>query len=83
MCQHITKSISEYNRQRFEDEIMGKSNTRLIPKVNKPTAKQLRPIALTDVSNKLFMTIIGVKIDAHQLENHENLTHRLVSQQGV
>ena len=38
-------------------------NTRLIPKVNKPTAKQLRPIALTDVSYKLFMTIIGKKLD--------------------
>ena len=50
-----------------------KSNTRLIPKVNKPTAKQLRPIALTDVSYKLFMTIIGNKIDAHLLENHEKL----------
>ena len=36
-----------------------KSNTRLIPKVNKPTAKQMRPISLTDVSYKLFMTIIG------------------------
>ena len=47
-----------------------KSNTRLIPKVNKPTVKQLRPIALTDVSYKLFMTIIGKKIDAHLLENH-------------
>ena len=45
----------------------GKSNTRLIPKVNKPTAKQLRPIALTDVSYKLFMTIIGKKIDARIL----------------
>ena len=42
-----------------------KSITRLIPKVNKLTAKQLRPIALTDVSYKLFMTIIGKKIDVH------------------
>ena len=52
---------------------MGKSNTRLIPKVKKPTAKQLRPIALTDVSYKLCMTIIGKKIDAHILDNHEKL----------
>ena len=51
----------------------GKSNTRLIPKVNKPTAKQLNPIALSDVSYKLFMTIIGKKIDANLLENHEKL----------
>ena len=51
----------------------GKSNTRLIPKFNKPTVKQLRPITLTDVSYKLFMTIIGKQIDAHLLENHEKL----------
>ena len=49
------------------------SNTRLIPKVNKPTAKQQRPIALTDVHYKLFMTIIGKKIAAHLLEDHEKL----------
>ena len=42
-----------------------KSYTRLIPKVKKPTGNQMRPIALTDVSYKLFMTIIGKKIDRH------------------
>ena len=30
-------------------------------------------IALTDVSYKLFLTIIGKKIDARLLENHEKL----------
>ena len=50
-----------------------KSNTRLIPKVNKQTAKQLKPIALTDVSYKLFMTIIGNKMYAHLLDNNEKL----------
>ena len=39
-----------------------KSNTKFIPKFKKPTAKLLRPIAQTDVSYKLFMTIIGKKI---------------------
>ena len=34
-----------------------KSYTRLILKVTKPTAKQMRPIALTDVSYKLFILI--------------------------
>ena len=53
-----------------------KPNTRLIPKVKKPTAKQIRPIALTDVSYKLFMTILGNKIDQHILENNEKMeTH--------
>ena len=50
-----------------------KSNTLLITKVNKPTAKQLRPIALTDVSYKQFMSLIGKKSDAHLLGNHEKL----------
>ena len=40
-----------------------KSNTRLIPKVKKPTAKHMRPIAVTDVSYKMFMTILGRTID--------------------
>ena len=44
-----------------------------MPKANTPTAKQLRPIALTDVSYKLFMTIIANKIDAHHLKNHEKI----------
>ena len=56
----------------------GKSYTRLIPKVKKPTAKQMRPIALTDVSYKLFMAIIGKKIDRHILENNKRMEHRLI-----
>ena len=50
-----------------------KSNTKLIQKVKKPTAKQMRPIALTDVSHKLFMTILGNKLDRHILENNKKL----------
>ena len=57
-------------------ESWGKSNTRLIPKVKKPTAKQMRPIALTDVSYKLFMTILGKKID----KIIKRWKHRLVLQ---
>ena len=41
--------------------------------VKKPTAKQMRPIALTDVSYKLFMTILGAKIDRYILENNKNM----------
>ena len=62
MCQDITKSISEYTRYSLKIKSWEKSNTRLISKVNKPTAKQLRPIALTDVSYKLFMTIIKINL---------------------
>ena len=47
-----------------------KSDTKMIPKTKKPTAAQLRPIALTDVSYKLYMTIQGKKIDKHILDNN-------------
>ena len=33
----------------------------------------MRPIALTDVSYKLFMTILGKKIDRHILENNKRM----------
>ena len=36
-------------------------------------AKQMRPIALTDVSYQLFMTILGMKIDRHILENNKRM----------
>ena len=50
-----------------------KSYTRLISKVKKPTAKQMRPIALTDVSYKLFIKILGKKIASHILENNKRM----------
>lgn len=53
-----------------------KSRTKMIPKVKNPTANKLRPIALTDVSYKLFMKIQGVKIDRHITENEEELDNQ-------
>ena len=73
MCRKTVDSIPEYNRQGFKNKIMEKSYTRLILKVKKPTAKQMRPIALTDVSYKLFMTILGKKIDRYILENNKRM----------
>ena len=46
-----------------------KSKTTLTPKIKKPTAKDLRPIALTNISYKIFMGIIREKIEEH-LENN-------------
>ena len=45
------------------------SNTILIPKVIKPLARDLRPIALTDLSYTICMSMIGGKIDKHIKEN--------------
>ena len=43
-----------------------KSITKMIPKVS---AAKLRPIALTDISYKMFMTLIGQKVDQHISNN--------------
>ena len=48
-----------------------KSRTRMLPKKKKPAARDLRPIALTNVSYKLFMSMIKDKIEKHLLVNNE------------
>ena len=50
------------------------SNTILLPKVIKPVARDLRPIALRDSSYKIFISIIGNKIDKHiNSQNNQKL----------
>ena len=46
------------------------SNTILIEKVKKPTTKDLRPIALTNILYKLFMGIIKKRIEEHLQRNY-------------
>ena len=41
----------------------------MIPKVSRPTAAKLRPIALTDITYKMIMTLIGQKVDQHITNN--------------
>ena len=52
-------------------ETWKRSLTKLIPKNSKPTAKQLRPIALTDSSYKIYMSVIRNKIEEHLRVNKE------------
>ena len=47
------------------------SNTNMLPKISKPKSGDLRPIALTDVSYKLFMNLNGTNIDQHVIKNGE------------
>ena len=46
-----------------------KTKTRMIPKKNKPQAKDLRPIAITNISYKLYMKQIGEEIEEHLEKN--------------
>ena len=49
-----------------------KTRTRMIPKKSKPQPKDLRPIAITNISYKLYMSNIGEEIEEHIEKN--NLT---------
>ena len=46
-----------------------KSNTTLIPKKQKPKPNELRPIALTNVSYKLFMGLVKKTLVIHLESN--------------
>lgn len=48
------------------------STTKMIKKTNRPTVKDLRPIALTNSSYKIFMAIMKEKIEKH-LEIHNEM----------
>ena len=52
-----------------EPDSWRKSRTVMIEKNKKPTAYQLRPIALTDVSYKMMMSVMKEKIEEHIEEN--------------
>ena len=41
----------------------------MIPKKNNPTERELRPTAMTDVSYKIPMSLIGREIEEHTAEN--------------
>ena len=45
------------------------SNTKLIKKVDKPSVKEFRPIAITSVGYKLFFGVIGDSIEEHLINN--------------
>ena len=43
----------------------------MIPNKNKPTETELRPMAMTDVSYKILMSLIGREVEKHIAETEK------------
>ena len=46
------------------------SKTKLIPKVRKPKVKDLRPIAMTNIQYKMYLSIIKDRVEHHLISNN-------------
>ena len=58
------------------------SQTKMIKKINKPTVKDFRPIALVDVSSKLVFSYIKKIIEEHLIENRLILDNQIGFTEG-
>ena len=65
---------NELNRN-IKPESWSKSKTIMLPKSKKPTAAQLRPIALTDSSYKICMALIKSRVEKHLASTGATCTH--------
>ena len=65
----LTASYKKVLEEKQEPTEWKKSKTIMIPKKNRPTETELRPIAMTDVSYKILMSLIGREIKKHVAEN--------------
>ena len=57
------------NHERWKAKRWQESKTIMIPKTGKPTAKDHRPIALTNVGYKIFMGLVKSKLVEHLEQN--------------
>ena len=64
----LTASYKKVLEEKQEPTDWKKSKTIMIPKNNRPTETELRPI-MTDVSYKILMSLIGREIENHVAEN--------------
>lgn len=65
----LTDSLNQIIETGIYPQKWKNSSTVLIPKKDKPKHYELRPLAMTNVSYKLFMSLIKEKITDHLLKN--------------
>ena len=65
----LTASYKKVLEEKQEPTEWIKSKTIMIPKKNRPTETEPRPIAMTDLSYKILMSLIGREIEKHVAEN--------------
>ena len=65
----LVKCFDNELKRREKPKSWKTSNTKMIPKKKNPTVKDLRPIALTELSYKIFMTTIKNEIEDHLRKN--------------
>ena len=58
----LTRCLQQELKNTEKPDSWKTSKTKMVPKTSKSAAKDLRPIALTNISNKLFMNIMKDKI---------------------
>ena len=67
----LTKCLKNEIERKQKPDKWKRSKTKMMKKKNKPTVKELRPIALTNISYKLFMSLIKNEIEDHLERNGE------------
>ena len=67
--ENLTASYKKVLEEKHEPTEWKKSKTIMIPKKNRPTETELRPIAMADVSYKILISLIGREIEKQIAEN--------------
>ena len=65
----LTSAFNILSKENRVPESWKESKTVMLPKIKKPTAKDHRPIALTNVIYKLYMSLVRDKIIEHLINN--------------
>lgn len=69
--ENITRCYKNELKRKEKPKTWKTSNTKMIPKKARPTIKDLRPIALTEISYKTYMSLIKDEIEEHLNRNEE------------